>query len=209
MNRSLPLCSLLLLFFMAGAHAQMYKWVGPDGKTVYSDTPPPASVKQVERKSVSTGGGIDADLPFELVEPVKTNPVTLYTGKNCEPCNDGRKLLNARGIPFVEKTVVSNEDITKLKEVGGEAQLPLLIVGRNKKQGFETAAWDLVLNAAGYPETNKLPKNYRNPAAEPAAPAPKAATGGTTNGNTPAEATAPAASALPAPTGKVPPGFRF
>jgi arsenate reductase-like glutaredoxin family protein len=38
-------------------------------------------------------------------------PVVLYTGKNCAPCGLAAAYLAGRGIPFTEKTVVSNEDI--------------------------------------------------------------------------------------------------
>lgn len=209
MKRSLSLWPLFLLFFMAGAQAQMYKWVGPDGKVVYSDTPPPPTAKQVERKTLSSGAAADADLPFELAEAAKNNPVTLYTTDNCEPCNDGRKFLNARGIPFAEKTVSSNADIAKLKQSGGESQLPLLVVGRNKKQGFESGGWNAALTAAGYPESSKLPKNYRNRLPESAASEPKVAADSPAKSEDGVPGTAPAVSELPPPTGKAPPGFRF
>ena len=111
---------LLSLLVSAGAHAQLYKWVGPDGKVTYSDTPPPASAKKVEEKSIGTGSVAASGLPFELAEAVRANPVTLYTTSNCEGCDSGRELLNARGIPFTEKTVHSEDDIARLKQAGGD-----------------------------------------------------------------------------------------
>ena len=199
----------LLLLCTAGAHAQLYKWVGPDGKINYTDAPPPANVKQVEKKAI-TGGPVYADLPFELQEPVKSHPVTFYSGSNCTPCDDARKLLNTRGIPFMEKTVNSNEDIVQLKKVGGEAQLPLLLVGRNKELGFQSYTWDAALTAAGYPASNKLPKNFRNPQAEPAVPPkPVEAKAEKPAENDAAPAPRPTAAEPPAATGNAPPGFRF
>ena len=38
---------------------------------------------------------------------------------------------------------------------------------RDQQGGFETALWNSRLSAAGYPETSRLPKNYRNPPAQP------------------------------------------
>ena len=38
--------ALLCLAVSASAHSQMYKWVDKDGKTHYSDKPPPADAKQ-------------------------------------------------------------------------------------------------------------------------------------------------------------------
>lgn len=207
MKRVLQSCSLLLLLCAATAQAQMYKWVGPDGKITYSDTPPPKSAKQVETKALPTGSVNTSDFPFELAEAVKNSPVTLYTTKDCAPCDEGRKLLNARGVPFKEKTVISAEDIAQFRKISSEGTLPVLTIGHSKENGFEPANWNSALSSAGYPESSKLPKNYRNPEAEAAAPKPKAkeadvAAGGKTT-------IQPQATDLPPATGNAPPGFRF
>src|SRR5258706_11480021 len=119
MKRTLPWLSIAVFLFATSAHAQLYKWVGEDGKVTYSDTPPPKTAKKVERKSLGGGGTDTSDFPFELAEAVKANPVTLYTTTKCVPCDDGRKLLQGRGVPFSEKTVNSNADAERLKQVGG------------------------------------------------------------------------------------------
>lgn len=150
---------------------QMYKWTGKDGKINYTDTPPPASAKQSDIKSASGGNAEVSNLPYELAQVVKTNPVTLYTGgSDCAPCDSGRTLLTTRGIPFAEKTVKTVEDGQRLKQAGGAGTLPLLIVGRAQQSGFEASSWGTLLSAAGYPETSKLPAGFRNRAAESAAP---------------------------------------
>lgn len=210
MKRSLSLLALALLVCGTHAQAQLYKWVGPDGKINYTDTPPPASAKQVEKKATVNSGPNYVGLPYELMEAAKNNPVTFYSGNNCSPCDAGRKLLTTRGIPFTEKTVSSNEDIDLLKQVGGEAQLPLLTVGRNKHNGFQASTWNATLTAAGYPETSKLPANYSNAPAEPAVPPKPAAAKAdkpVENGGT--APNAPSATELAPATGNAPPGFRF
>lgn len=203
MNKRWSWSLLPLLLLSLNAHAQLYKWVGQDGKVTYSDTPPPASVKKVEEKAISSAGPATSSLPFELASAVKANPVTLYTTSKCSGCDSGRALLNARGIPYTEKTVNSNEDIARLQQVGGDKQLPFLTVGRNKQSGFEADAWNTMLSGAAYPEASQLPASYRNP--PPQAAAPKKAA------ETRAEA-APAhdtpGDSLPA-AGNAPPGFRF
>jgi glutaredoxin len=203
--------SLLTFLLMAGAaQAQLYKWVGPDGKVTYSDTPPPSSARQVEQKSVAAGGNGSASLPFELAEATKAHPVSLYTTKDCPGCDQGRALLTARGIPFSEKTVTTSEDLARLRQAGGSGQLPLLRVGSNKLEGFLSGGWNDLLTAAGYPQSSQLPKNYRQQAPEPAAPAPaKPAAGKTDARSKEAGHAARAADDLPPPTGNAPPGFRF
>lgn len=202
------LWSLCFLLCATSAQAQLYKWVGPDGKVTYTDSPPPSSAKQVETKAVAGGGVNTSGLPYELSEAVKNHPVTLYTTSNCVPCDEGRKLLTERGIPYSEKTVNSKEDNAQFKKVNSEGRLPFLLIGRKQERGFERSAWDLTLTAAGYPETSKLPKSYRNPPAEAAAPAPKAVASAQERQTTTVEA-APGATELPPPAGNAPPGFRF
>lgn len=205
MNASRALLSILLLSATAAAHAQLYKWVGPDGKVTYSDTPPPAAARNVETRQATTAPG-GAGLPFELAEAAKNHPVTLYTSTPCAPCDQGRSLLNARGVPFTEKTVSSAEDLARLKEVGGDAQLPMLLVGRSRQKGFSPDGWGTALTAAGYPEANRLPKGYRNAPAEAAAPAPAVASKQVAK---PAQPAQRPAEDVPPAAGNAPPGFRF
>lgn len=168
----LVLSSLAMACLLSGnAQAQLYKWVGADGKVTYSDTPPPVGAKQLATKA-SGGESSSIPLPEDLAAAVGQNPVTLYTGASCNPCNEGRTLLKQLGIPFSEKTVSSNEDLDKLRKVSGQSQLPLLVVNNTKFRGFSDSEWRAALRSAGYPETNKLPKEYRYPAAEPASPPP-------------------------------------
>ena len=168
----LVFAGLAMACLLAGnAHAQLYKWVGADGKVTYSDTPPPVGAKQLSTKA-SGGESSGVPLPEDLAAAVGKNPVTLYTGAACNPCNDGRTLLKQLGIPFSEKTVATNEDLDKLRKMSGQSQLPLLVINNSKFRGFGDAEWRTALRSAGYPETNKLPKEYRYPAAEPASPPP-------------------------------------
>jgi glutaredoxin len=194
---------LLSLVVSASAHAQLYKWVGPDGKITYSDTPPPASAKKVEEKSVSTNSASTAGLPFELAEAVRNNPVTLYTTASCEACDSGRAILTGRGIPFTEKTVTSNDDIARLKQAGGTQQLPFLTIGSKKQTGADPDAWNTALTTAGYPATSQLPRNHKNPAPQAAAPkkAPESKPAASETPSTPTD--------RPPAAGNAPPGFRF
>jgi glutaredoxin len=201
------LLSFVIMLSAATAEAQMYKWVGADGKITYSDVPPPPTAKMVETKSLSSGGPSTAGLPYEVAQAVKNNPVKLYTTDKCPACDSGRKLLMARGVPFTEKTVSTNEDIEKVRQVSGDTRLPVLTVGRTKQTGFEAGAWNSALTFAGYPATSQLPSNYSNGAVEPAAPVEKSAAS-----NQSSENNAPASASdhrPPPPAGNAPPGFRF
>ena len=205
MKPSVGAIVLCMLAGMSSANAQVYKWVGPDGKIQYSDTPPPASAK-VQPQTVATpsssSGGVT--LPYEVTEAMKKNPVTLYSSANCTPCDTARTMLIARGIPFSEKTVRTTEDVDYLREVSGDSQVPVMTIGKDKHQGYTATEWEEALKAAGYPSTNRLPKAYRNPPPEAAAPRKEA----------PVQkaAASESATSLPepaSPAGNAPPGFRF
>ena len=161
-----------LLVCVASAGAQVYKWTDANGVVSFSDQPPPASARKVERKSLGSPGAARAELPYALAEAARTYPVVLYTTGSCEACDLGRALLRQRGIPFAEKTVQSNADQHKLKEAGSDGQLPLLQVGSNRRIGFEAGAWNAALTDAAYPLQAMLPANWQHPAAVSAAPMP-------------------------------------
>lgn len=205
----IKLLPIVLLACATLARAELYKSVGPDGRITYSDTPGVAA-KPVDTRKAPAASVSGAALPYELALVAKAHPVTLYTSDKCPPCFSARNLLARRGVPYVEKTVSSSEDIAALQAAGGEAQLPLLTIGASRELGFEEGAWNRALSAAGYPQSSQLPAGWRNPppqAAAPrqpepakAAPAPPVAEGAGV-ARLPAEA--------PPPAGKAPPGFRF
>jgi glutaredoxin len=154
---------------LADANAQqIFRIVGPDGRVTFSDKPPvePNAKAQAAAVASASGGGT-ASLPFELRQAATRYPVTLYTSPGCSSCAAGRSLLSSRGIPFAEKTVVSNDDIEALKRFTGAATVPLLTIGGQQIKGFADGEWAQYLDAAGYPKTSQLPPGYSPAPATP------------------------------------------
>lgn len=181
------------LVLSPAASAQMYKWVGANGKIVYSDTPPPANAKKLGTKALeNTANASNVRLPTELAAAVAKNPVTFYSAANCGVCNEARNMLKQNGIPFVEKVIKSPEDVEKLKQVSGDTQIPLMLINKSKFSGFEAIEWRTALSSAGYPETSMLPKEYRYP--EPESAAPTVASAPKPTDNTPKEVPRPKSS---------------
>ncbi|MDQ5941957.1 MAG: hypothetical protein QG572_770 [Pseudomonadota bacterium] len=149
---------LLLLLAAAGiASAQTtYSWTDPKtGSTIYSDQPPPPGVKKATKR-VGAEVGDERQQSYAVRTASEKFPVILYTSADCtDVCAKGRALLNGRGIPFQEKIVQPNtqefEDLKKLS--GGEAFVPLVTVGNQSNKGFDAAAWNNLLDLAGYPKT--------------------------------------------------------
>jgi glutaredoxin len=211
------------------AGAQVYKWTDAQGTVHYTDTPPPQQ-RASQLKTPPPGETGQAALPYELARAVKANPVTLYTTTRsaCAGCDQGRALLHARGIPYTEKTVDTDEDKEQLRQLSGKLELPLLVVGSRKVAGFQDAAWQAALSAAAYPRSPQLPSGYQFAAPQSAASAATAASVPTPPARTqgaapPNDAAAQAAEQQPRrpaardsstppkqpPTGNAPPGFQF
>jgi glutaredoxin len=198
----LPLAALGL----AGTPAYaLYKVVGPDGKVTYTDTPPPpGGAGRISTVSVSRAtASSDARLPLELRQTIQRYPVTLYTTKECGPCDNGRALLRERGVPYTEKLVLSHEDGEALQRLSGARATPTLTIGSQVLRGLTADSWHSYLDAAGYPRESRLPSGYQPPVATPLTqPAPAR----------PAVASAPSApqpADTPAPLPPGPGGIRF
>ena len=167
--RFLGTAALLLCAGTAAQAQTVYRIVGADGKVTFSDKPP-ATTDQ--GKVVGTGVGAsgaasNTGLPFELRKVASKYPVTMYTGNKCNPCDTARSFLMARGIPFTERTVNTNEDIESLQRISGESSLPFMTIGGQRISGFSDAELTQTLDAAGYPKTSALPSGYKNPAPTP------------------------------------------
>jgi hypothetical protein len=195
---------VLLMLAVGTAGAQVYKWKDEKGVTHYTDTPPPATATQpAELKTYDSAAPTQA-LPYELQILTREQPVTLYTTGGCDACNQGRAQLRKRGIPYTEKTVLTAADMEALQRAGSNGRLPMLLVGRMRQVGYDPAAWDETLTAAGYPAQSMLPSNYAHAAAAPAAPPPVAADAGKA-----AAAPKAAAEQQRPPPVNAPPGFQF
>jgi glutaredoxin len=159
------------LTFAVGAHAQVYRWLDDKGRMHVGDTLPPGA-RSVEKIS-------NARAPTEPAEPHalqlarKNAPVTLYSTPNCPLCDRARQLLNARGVPFSEISVVTEKHVQDLVRVVGRDALPSIVVGSKIQDGFAEAIYEAMLDDAGYPKTGVLPaRAQQQPPVSAAEPAP-------------------------------------
>ncbi len=157
--------------------AQLYQWKDAQGRSVYSDQPPPPNIKNAQQKSFK-GSVIEGNESFAAKTAREKFPITLYASACGAPCDEARKLLAARGAPFSNKDPqASPEAQTELKKLTGKLSVPVLVVGSDKIDGFETDQWNAALDRAGYPKSGSpgskpAPQSTAAPApaAPPAAP---------------------------------------
>lgn len=189
MNRTARSTSPLLasLLLAAAAAQAQYKVVAPDGSVTYTDRPPATSnakVTPIGRTAIAAAAAANPELalPAELRTAMQRHPVTLYTGDGCTPCDNARRLLQQRGVPFAERRVTTEEDVVALERLVGARTVPSLSIGSQPLRGFNDADWTSYLDVAGYPRQSRLPRNWQ---AQPPRPL--------------VERTTPAAAAAPTP----------
>ena len=185
-------------------HAQqVYKSVDKNGRVTYSEVPPlPGSGDKLTADSASS-----VSLPYALQQVVSRYPVTLYTTADCGPCINARLMLTQRGVPFAERTVSSNEDIVAYKKLNSENNFPLATIAAQQLKGYEEGEWTKYLDAAGYPKTSTLPRNFRN--AEPVSLTPTKAADKEVAEKPVAKPVRPSAVTAPQEPNNNPAGIRF
>ena len=148
------ICLLIALSLTSLGHAQTtYRWVDKaSGQTIFSDQPPPPGTKQTVIKSGSEQADKES-LPYATRQAATKYPVMLFTTANCvDMCKQAREVLNARGIPFSEKMLQSQEEFDAAsRKLGGDVSIPSLLVGDQSFKGFEASSWNNLLDLAGYP----------------------------------------------------------
>jgi glutaredoxin len=151
------LLALTVLLTAQLAAAQQYRWLDENGRVHYSDTPPPATAKDVQKKRM-TGNAVGVQGSYSLAEATKNSPVTLYSHPDCkETCQMARDVLNKRGVPFTEVSAIDDAKIEALRRLSSSGRVPLLVVGAQVETTISAAAYNQALDLAGYPRPGVAP----------------------------------------------------
>jgi hypothetical protein len=152
LTRSLALLAVFA-FCMGSAQAEIYRWTDSDGKVHYSDNPPPDA--KVEQRKLNDNRVESTKQSFETTRAAQVAPVTLYVSTDCKDvCDQARKLLNTRKVPFSENVIKTKEDLDAFTKLTGikAPRAPTLLVGSKPIEGFEAGAWNSALDVVGYPK---------------------------------------------------------
>jgi glutaredoxin len=166
---------IALALLATTAVAQQYRWVDEKGKVHYSDTPPPPTAKNTQKKNLK-GSAVGSQESYELTQAKKAAPVTLYTHPDCkDACQVARDVLNKRGIPFTEVVTVDPQALEKLKGVSGGITVPVLVVGSLVEKTVSAESYNKALDIVGYPGPGVAKERDQKappPPPPPAAPVP-------------------------------------
>lgn len=138
----------------AAQGATLYKYKDANGNIQFTDRPPP----QVETEKMTVSTTTSKRIPsYATREAARKNPVTLYSpapDQPCTPCDEARKLLTDRGIPFTEKRVTTEQELEEYKKATGvtEGSYPSVVIGSIIQKGFSASQWHSALDTAGYPK---------------------------------------------------------
>lgn len=139
----------------------VYKSVGPDGRTTYSDKPPatgrlektmsfenlpsselPASassyVEQLRRMHARDAAQAAAQMPKGVV---------LYGAPWCGYCKQAKAYLAGKGIAYRDVDVDTPDGMAAFAQVGGRG-IPVLVANGRSVRGFTAAAYDALLAPA-------------------------------------------------------------
>jgi glutaredoxin len=142
--------------FATAQTQQVYRYVDPDGRVVYSDKPPPANARDAQAKRIGKNTIQTSDLSYTAALAQQRYPVTFYTFGCGTVCDTAAALLNKRGVPHTVVDVGQNDGAEKLKRLTGGLDAPALQVGDQYASGFSEARWQSMLTEAGYPQTPPL-----------------------------------------------------
>ena len=170
-------CTVLTLLLCGETIAQerqVYRYVDPDGRIVYSDRAPTAGAKDLQTKRV-TGNTISTSEPsLAIQQATERFPVTLFTFSCGPACENALALLNRRGVPFATVNVEEADGQQRLQQLTGELSAPVLQVGdKMVAKGWNEAQWTTMLDQAGYPKTPaRRTTQLQRPLHEPVAAQP-------------------------------------
>jgi hypothetical protein len=83
MKMRAPIAVVLCAAALAALAQPLYRWTDEKGRVHITDTPPPASARNVQRKS-GAGNVAESQQGFEVSQAARTFPVTLYTAPACQ-----------------------------------------------------------------------------------------------------------------------------
>jgi glutaredoxin len=139
---------------------QVYRYVDPSGRVVYSDRAPPPDIKNVQTKRMGANFVESSEPSIAAQQASERFPATLFTFECGEVCQNAESLLNKRGVPYTVVDVQRDEQgLVRMKALSGEDRAPVLALGEKIiVKGYSEARWQAALDEAGYP---KMPTQRR------------------------------------------------
>jgi len=135
----------LVTFAVAGSGSKVYRWVDESGKVHFGDIAPPTSgAAEVKIHSFHGDAVVEGD------DAAAGNEVVMYTTSWCSTCRRAREYLTKKAIPFSEWDIESNPYARAEYSILKGRGVPLILVGKQRMNGFSAPKLDKMLVKAGY-----------------------------------------------------------
>jgi glutaredoxin len=152
----LPL-AILLAALCAPAAAQtttttLYKSIGPDGRTIYSDRPTSSAR---EAKALTFYSAPASPLSAETLAyidqlakssdarvPSPSSDTVLFSAVWCGYCKQAKAYLTGKRIAYRELDIDTKHGLLAYARAGGKRGVPLLVANGQSVTGFSTSAYD-------------------------------------------------------------------
>jgi len=145
----------LAISTVAIAQTTLYKSIGPDGKTIYSDRPPP-NAKEV--KTLTFQNGPVSPLSPETLtymEKLKksadarasappSRETVLYSAVWCGYCKQAKAYLSSKQVAYREFDIDTKDGLLAFAQAGGKGGVPFLVVDGKSVSGFTVASYDAI-----------------------------------------------------------------
>ena len=154
-RRSIALLLACGLLTVVTTEAQtVYKSIGPDGKTVYSDQPPTTGKLQKTMKFELASSALPASAASFMEQFRKTHPggaptapaskgVTLYSAVWCGYCKQAKSWLAGHNVAYTNVDIDAPGGTAALAQAsGGGSGAPVLVVDGRTLNGFSAGAYD-------------------------------------------------------------------
>jgi glutaredoxin len=125
---------------VAPAEAEIYRWTAPNGRIHFGDHKP--SGESAGPAEPFQGRGALSFIAGGTAHPRK---IRLFTATDCATCQAARDYLKKRGTPFDELDVSRSLSAkSEFERVGGKT-LPVILLDRQRLDGFEAGLVDMML----------------------------------------------------------------
>lgn len=125
---------------------KVYKWTDADGRVHFSDQPvAAANAEEVKIRSFSGTADVISD-----GDDVGAREVKILTTTWCGVCKQAKAWLAGKGIYFSEYDVETSDiGRQEYKRLGGKG-VPIILVGKQRMDGFSSSRLDEMLKNVGY-----------------------------------------------------------
>lgn len=156
LNRLRIFLAFLLWAVCLPGQADIYKWTDANGRVHFTDKPPvEKQAEQVKLGPINTYNApskifIDETLARPVSKPGRLASVVVYSTTWCGVCVRAKKWLSDNRIRFTEYDVEKNERGRRDYIQLGARGVPVILVGKQRMNGFSPGRMQQMLRNAGY-----------------------------------------------------------